>query len=89
MTADARWIHQVDQLEAHVNELLTDLGLQADRNTAIVGIFLDGILLAMPERPAYQDLRQLYNAVRESIRMLSHILQPVDPNDLPDLEAGQ
>ena len=26
MTADARWIHQVDQLEAHVNELLTDLG---------------------------------------------------------------
>lgn len=86
MTADARWTHNVDQLEAHVTELLTDLGLERNRNTAIIGIFLDGILLAMPERPADHQLRQLYDAVRESIRMLSHICQPID---LTDLEADR
>jgi hypothetical protein len=79
---EARYTAKVDQLQAHITELLTGYGLRRDHNVQIIGIFLDGVLCAMPAHPAPEDLDLIYQATRASIQLIANICQPPDLDDL-------
>lgn len=90
MNREAR-IALVDQLQAIIGDALRITGLTHDKNTEIIGIFLQGVLAAMPtypnskDLPSYRELLRQYDGTRDTLAVLITCLLPVD---LTDLEAG-